>query len=229
MLQSLGKGLWTTSGPIAVVAGFRYPTRMVVIRLRDGGLFIWSPVALNDTLRAAVDALGPVHHIVAPNALHHLHVGEWRLAYPDATIYAAPGLRDRRQDMVFDDDLGETSPAAWSGEIDQVVVRGNWITSEVVFFHRNSRTAIFTDLIQHFEPGWFRGWRAVVARLDLLTAPAPTVPNKFRIAVVRRKLARDALHHILARPIEKVVMAHAAPVHEGGQAVVARAFRCLTR
>lgn len=227
MLQLFGDEIWTASGQIAVVAGFRYPTRMVVIRLSSGALFVWSPIGLSNALRAAVDALGPVHCVVAPNALHHLFVGEWRQAYPGAKIYAAPGLRKRRRDIMFDGDLNESTPPDWSSEIDQVVVRGNWITTEVVFFHRKSRTVIFADLIQHFDTGWFTGWRAMIARLDLLTAPTPAVPRKFQIAFIDRNVARDALHRILAWPIEKILMAHAAPIYEDGHAVVTRAFKWL--
>jgi hypothetical protein len=82
MLQSFGDDIWLADGPETVVAGFRYPTRMAVIRLPGRSLFIWSPVALSDALRAAVDALGQVDHIVAPNSLHHLFLGEWQAATP---------------------------------------------------------------------------------------------------------------------------------------------------
>lgn len=202
---------------------------MVVIRLSSGALFVWSPIALSDALRMAMDAIGPVRYVVAPNALHHLFIGEWQQAYPGARIYAARGLRKRRQDIVFDDDLEETPPADWSSEIDQVVVHGNLITTEVVFFHRKSRTVIFADLIQQFDTRWFTGWRAMVARLDLLTAPTPAVPRKFQMTFINRRVARDALQRILAWPIEKILMAHAAPVIEDGHAVVTRAFKWLLR
>jgi hypothetical protein len=226
-LQQFGDEIWTASGPNVAVAGFSYPTRMVVMRLSEGALFVWSPIALSDSLRLAIDTLGPVRYVVAPNALHHLFIGEWRRAYPGAKLYAAPGLRTRRRDITFDGDLEDAPPLEWSGEIDQVVVRGNWITTEVVFFHRQSRTVIFTDLIQHFDGAWFKGWRAVIARLDLLTARAPTVPRKFRIAFVHRGAARDALFRVLAWPIENVLMAHAAPIERDGHAAVARAFQWL--
>ncbi len=72
MLQELSDNVWLVDGPVTDVVGFRYPTRMAVIRLADGGLFVWSPVALSEPLRAAVDALGEVHHLIAPNASHHL-------------------------------------------------------------------------------------------------------------------------------------------------------------
>jgi hypothetical protein len=227
MLQPFGEEIWLADGPTTSVAGFRYPTRMAVIRLSGGALFIWSPVPLSEAIRTAVEALGEVRCLIAPNALHHLFLGEWRRAYPDAKVYAPPGLRQRRKDIDFDDDLGDAPAPEWSEEIDQVLVRGNLITTEVVFFHHRSGTAIFTDLIQHFSPTWFTGWRAIVAGLDLMTAAEPQVPRKFRNAFVDRRAARAALRRILAWPTRKVLMAHAAPVEDDGQAFIGRAFRWL--
>ena len=228
MLQPFGEEIWLADGSITMVAGFHYPTRMVVIRLPGGALFVWSPVQISDDLRAAVDALGEVRHLIAPNSLHHLFLTDWRRAYPAAKLHATLGLRQKRKDLDFDSDLEDAPAAAWAGEIDQVLVRGNLITTEVVFFHRRSGTAIFTDLIQHFGPGWFTGWRAVVARLDLMTAAEPQVPRKFRNAFVDRRAARAALARILAWPARRVLMAHAPPVETDGQAFIGRAFRWLT-
>jgi hypothetical protein len=228
MLQPFGEEIWLADGSTTVVAGFHYPTRMTVIRLPGGGLFLWSPVQISDKLRAAVDALGEVRHLIAPNSLHHLFLADWLRAYPAARLHATLGLRQRRKDLTYDDDLQDAPDAAWAGEIDQVLVRGNLITTEVVFFHRRSGTTIFTDLIQHFGPTWFSGWRAVVARLDLMTAAQPEVPRKFRNAFVDRRAARAALATILAWPTRRVVMAHAPPVEADGQAFIARAFLWLT-
>jgi len=227
MLQPFGDEIWLADGPTTAVAGFRYPTRMAVIRLSDARLFIWSPIPLSDALRAAVDGLGEVRWLIAPNSLHHLFLGDWRRAYPDARLYAPPGLRKRRKDLEFDGDLEDAASPEWGEEIDQVLVRGNLITTEVVFFHRRSRTALFTDLIQHFDPIWFTGWRAVVARLDLMSAALPEVPHKFRNAFVNRRAARAAIQRILAWPTERVVMAHAPPVEVDGRAFIARAFGWL--
>lgn len=227
LLQTFGPELWLADGSETETLGFRYPTRMAIIRLAGGGLLVWSPVALAAGLKAEVDALGEVRHLAAPNSLHHLFLGEWGRAYPAAKLYAAPGLSARRQDLDLDADLGEVPPPEWAGEVDQVVVRGNAITTEVVFFHRQSATVLFTDLIQQMRPGWFTGWRALVARLDLMTAAEPSVPRKFRAAFVDRQAARAAVLRILAWPVERLVMAHGTPVETGARQVVARAFRWL--
>lgn len=227
LLQAFGDEIWLADGSITAVAGFRYPTRMAVIRLSGGRLFVWSPVALSDALRGEVEALGEVRYLIAPNSLHHLFLGDWQRAFPEAKTYAPPGLRARRKDLAFDGDLGDAPPKEWAEAIDQVAVRGNLITTEIVFFHRASGTVLFTDLIQHFGPGWFSGWRAVVARLDLMTAAEPQTPRKFRNAFVDRRAARAAIQRIAAWPAKKVVMAHAAPVESDGQAFVARTFGWL--
>lgn len=229
MLTPFGSDIWLADGEGTVaVAGFHYPTRMAVIRLADGGLFIWSPIALTDALRAAIAALGEIRHIVAPNTLHHLFVAEWKAAYPAARLHAPAPLRKKRKDVAFDADLTAAPPPEWAGEIDQVTVPGNAITVETVFFHVKSGTALFTDLIQHFPPGWFTGWRAAVAKLDLMVAPEASVPRKFRVAFTNRRAAREAVDRILAWPAEKLVMAHGAPVTADGAAAIARAFRWLT-
>jgi hypothetical protein len=58
MLKQFGTEIWIADGPAVSTAGFHYATRMAVIRLSDGGLFIWSPIKLTDRFRADVDELG---------------------------------------------------------------------------------------------------------------------------------------------------------------------------
>lgn len=227
MLRQFGSEIWISDGPGVSVLGFHYPTRMAVIRLADGTLFLWSPIEMTQTLQREIDQLGRVAHIVAPNSLHHLALGDWQAAYPKACVYAPPKLRSKRTDLKFDEDLSDTAVSAWAGEIEQVVVRGNLITSEVVFFHRPSGTVLFTDLIQQFSDDWFTGWRRHVARADRMVGDEPSVPRKFRMGFVNRAAARQSLAVILEWPVQMVLLAHGAPVTEDAPAFLRRAFRWL--
>lgn len=229
LLTSIGRNIWISGGKAVDVAGFSYPTRMAVIRLADGDLFVWSPIALGDDLRREVDALGAVRFIIAPNTLHHLFVPEWRRAYPGAKLCAAPGFTKRQPHIPTDATLGDAPPAEWSAQVDQVIMYGNRITTEVVFFHRESATVLFTDLIQNFPRGWFKGWRGLVARLDRLDAAEPEVPQKFRLAFSDRRTARGALERILAWPAEKLIMAHGPLISTHARDHIARALRWLKR
>jgi len=228
VLQEFGHDIWIAGGPNVAVAGFHYPTRMAVIRLSDGSLLVWSPVRLTETLRSAVEAVGRVGHIVAPNSLHHLFLAEWKHAYPQAKLHAPPGLRKRRGDIAFDADLGDGPSPDWAGQIDQVSMHSNLITTEVVFFHVTSGTVLFTDLLQQIPAELVSGWRAVIARLDLMVGSEPSVPRKFRIAFTNRRAARQALQRILAWPAAKVLMAHGTPVESDAPAFLRRAFGWLT-
>jgi hypothetical protein len=136
-------------------------------------------------------------------------------------------LREKRKDIVFDVDLGSAPNPDWAGQIDQVLMLGNLITTEVVFFHIKSGTVLFTDLIQQFPVGSFSGWRAVVAKLDLMVGPEPSVPRKFRIAFINRRAARASLERVFAWPAEKVLMAHGTPVEQDARAFLRRAFGWL--
>ncbi|MEQ8598310.1 MAG: DUF4336 domain-containing protein [Devosia sp.] len=228
MLQQFGPNLWVAEGPVVeATAGFHYPTRMTVIKLANGNLVLCSPIALSDDLRAQIEAVGAVQHLVAPNSLHHTFLGDWQRAFPDARVYAPPGLPDTRKDIRFDVNIGDAPIAAWAGEIEHAIMWGNRITTEIVFFHRESRTALFTDLLQQFPQGWFRGWRALIARLDLMLADEPAVPRKFRVAFTDRRAARQSLQAILAWPTERVIMAHGPLIAKDGQAFLRRAFRWL--
>ncbi|HVP84300.1 MAG TPA: DUF4336 domain-containing protein [Rhizomicrobium sp.] len=89
--------------------GFPYPTRMAVIRLRNGSLFIWSPIALTPELRTEVEALGRVAYLVSPNKIHHLFLKPWKDAYPQSRIYALDELKKRNLSPPIDA-LLEDSP-----------------------------------------------------------------------------------------------------------------------
>lgn len=227
MLRQFGQEIWIADGPVVSFHGFAYPTRMAVIRLSDGGLFIWSPVALSDSLRASVDALGPIRYLVSPNALHHFYLGEWKSAYPAARLYASPRLRRKRKDLAFDAELDDIPDPGWAADIDQVVVRGSFMLTEVVFFHHRSHTVLFADLIQNFPRDWFKGWRGILARWGGIVAPNPSAPSDWRNSFFNRRAARAALDQILVWPIERVLIAHGDLPTGDSVALVRRAFTWL--
>ena len=229
MLSRFAEDIWIANGPVVAIAGFDYRTRMAVIRLASGELFVWSPIALTPELMSQVNALGPVKCIVAPNRAHYLFAREWAEAYPQARRFGSPALLAKRTELGWHGALGDEPEPGWAGEIDQVVVRGNIGELETVFFHRASATVIFTDLIQHFGPTWFHGWRSLIARLDLMAAPEPEVPRKFRLAFIGSATARDAITRILQWPAQRVLFAHGEPITADGQAFLVNRFRWLKR
>lgn len=227
-MRRFGEEIWIADGPpVTAIAGFHYPTRMAAIRLPGNALFIWSPVALTTELRAEVEALGQPRYIIAPNSLHHLFVGEWLAAFPEAKLYAAPGVAEKRPDLAITATLSNDPEPHWEAEIDQVLIAGNALAQEVVFFHRPSGTVIFTDLLQQMPSDWYSGWRRFIARLDGMTGPQPAVPRKFRLAFRSRTRARADIARILSWPASRVLMAHGEPVETDAKAYLSKAFGWL--
>src|SRR5262249_20750281 len=143
-LRALAPDLWVAERPQRFY-GLEVGTRMTVIRLADRSLLLHSPVVLDAGLRAELDALGPLHFAAAPNRVHHLYAGRAAARYPDARLWAGPGVERKRPDLASVAVLDDEAPPEWRGQVDQVFFRGRPYENEVVFFHRASRTLILCD------------------------------------------------------------------------------------
>ena len=228
LLDRFAPNLWLADGPVVRFGpGFPYPTRMAIVRLGDGTLWVWSPIALDDALVNAVEALGHVRHLVAPNKLHHLFLEDWAQRFPDARLYAAPGLARKRRDLSFDAELGDAPDPSWADDLDQVVFRGSFFLDEVVFFHRASRTVLVTDLVQRFAPDQVRGLSGWIMRVWGLVGERGSTPLEWRASFWNRRAARAALEEALAWNPEKLVIAHGMCAPENGRAVLASGLRWL--
>ena len=207
-LVPFGHNLYVADGPTVSFFGIPYPTRMAVTRLSSGQVWVWSPIALTKELAAAIEALGPVGHIVSPNKLHHLFLPEWKERWPDARLYAPPGLARKKKQIHFYAELSDRPDGAWLNDIDQTVFRGSFALVEVVFFHRASRTAILGDLIQRFPESAASGFRGLVMRLGHIVGPNGSTPGDWRLSFLSREPARAARRRVLDWKPERLLIAH---------------------
>lgn len=223
MLVEVGENFWTTDGQATAESfGFTYRLRMCVVRLSDGTLWVWSPIAPSPALMDAVREKGEVAHIVAPNAFHNLHAAAWMEAFPGATLFGAPGLSKRNPALAPSVTLGEDA-APWDAEISTVMFR-NLLFEEAVFFHHQSGTLVFTDVLQCNDETLLSGWRRTVARLDLMTGVEPHVPRKFRLIFRDKPALRRAVSAVKAFPAKALIVAHGPVVTEDVSGVLTRAF-----
>jgi hypothetical protein len=231
MLQLVGPELWFADGGIVSFNGVDYPTRMVVVRLADGGLWLWSPVARTAALEGEVRALGPVAHIVSPNKLHFLFLGEWHAAFPEAKLWGTKATIAKCRDLRFSEALTGTPPAAWEGQIDQYFFGNSPFVDELIFFHRASRTAIIADLSQTFSEAFLKAhwpwWLRPIARFSKMIEGWGYPPIDYRVSFRRRATARPKIRALIEQRPEHVVVAHGEVVRTGGEAFLRRAFSWL--
>lgn len=227
MLEQFGPSLYVAQGPTVSFAGFPYPTRMAIAHLADDSVWVWSPIALTPELADAVQSIGPVRHIVSPNKLHHLFLQAWAEHWPDAKLYAPPGLARKKKAIHFDAELGDEPPPAWQHDIDQAVFSGSFAMDEVAFFHRASRTAILGDLIQRFPEASVSGWKGWVMKLGGLVGEHGGTPPDWRSSFLRRGPARAALKKVLGWNPERLLIAHGTCAQHGAREIIASALHWI--
>ena len=225
-LRNLAPDLWVADRGLTLPVG-DIGTRMTVIRLADGGLFLHSPVRLDAATRAALDAIGPVRMVVAPSKVHHFFVGDYVTAYPGARIYGAPGLAEKRPDLKFHGVLSDEPAAEWPGEIDQHVFRGAAGINEVVFFHAATRTLLLTDLAFNVPANHTAGPRARLFYW-LVGAAGRFGPHRIvRLAIRDRTAARASVERILQWNFDRVIVTHGDVLETGGHERFTAAFAFL--
>lgn len=229
ILNEFAKDIFILEGPSVPFFGFPYPTRSVIIRLNSGaGCFVWSPTELSEEAAIEIEEkAGSVLFIIAPNKIHHIFLRSWAERYPEAKVLAAPGLKGRSvvKDVRIDGELGHGADPAYADDIDQVLFGGSFFMDEVVFYHKSSRTAIFTDLIQRFPAEKARGFKGYLLKLDGLVGEKGSTPRDYRVTFLfGKKKARNAKEKILAWDMERLIIAHGMCASDGAASIVERAL-----
>jgi len=206
------------------------PVRMTVLRLPDGGLLLHSPTRYSIALKRALEAIGPVRHLVAPNLAHWVFLKDWQAACPDATTWAAPGLRGRKQvrdaGLRLDGELGGTEPAAWGGTVELVMVPGGLGFHECALFHHPSRTLLLTDLVMNLEARKVPALLRPVLRAFGMTDGMPPPYLRAVVKLRRGEASRAARHLVSLRP-DRVVFAHGQWFERNATGALRRALRWL--
>jgi hypothetical protein len=212
MLRQLDDDLWCSDSTVRIPGGARLPSRMTVVRLEDG-LWLHSPVELDDATAEAIAELGEVAHIVAPNCFHHLHLGPALERFAAARLHAPPGLAKKRPELRID---AELSPAAqpWPA-LEVVEIAGAPELHEFVFLHRPSATLIVTDLVFNIHEA-----RGLLTPLILRMVGAW---RRFDQSKLWRRYTKDraaaaaAVDRLLALEFRRIIPAH-GDVLEGDDA-----------
>jgi hypothetical protein len=230
-LLKLANDIWIAEGEIVNFYGFPYPTRCVVVRLPDGGLWVWSPIALTTGLKADIAKLGRPSHLVSPNKIHHLYLQDWHAAYPEARLWGPQSTISKRTDLTFEAPLEDHPPEDWQGVLDQAWFCGSSFLDEIVFFHRPSETAILADMSENFTEDFLRQhwsfWKRWIARLWGIVEGKGYAPLELRLSFLFRGPLRAARDKVVGWNPQRVIMAHGKVQESGGGKYLAKAFEWI--
>ena len=229
-INLFGKSIWTIDGETVKMFGILpFTTRMTVVRLESGELWIHSPIAPARGIFSAVDSLGKVEYLIAPNKIHSLGIKPWKNHYPSARVWGSPQFNQRHPDIILDGCLNNDTVPPWKNDIMQHAVGGHAFLDEVVFLHKASATLIITDLIQKHDPqkqSLF--WRVVKGMAGVL-GKSGGVPLDLQLSFRDKEKARSSLDTILDWNFDNLIISHGFCMQGGAKKEVERRFSWLLK
>jgi len=196
-LESVADNIWLMDGDCVDFFGFPYPTRMVIVRLNSGGLWVWSPIRYSSEAASQLLALGTIEHFVSPNKLHHLYLSEWSRAFPDAKIWGPRSTIRKRSDLHFQSPLDELAPKDWAEEIEQEWFNGS---------------------------AHWKTWQRVFARVWGIVEGKGYAPLEWRITFFRKRSTKLSKQRVLAWKPVRVIVAHGSWQRQNGQAYLEKSL-----
>lgn len=222
-LRQFSEAIWTADSPLNVL-GLELGARMSIVDYSgQGDLWVHSPLRPDDELTEEIKKIGHVRYIIAPNRWHHMFVGSFLRSFPEARVYGAPGLDKKRKDLNFEGILTSDHNYPWSEAVSHKVLSGAPLLNEVIFYHKQSKTLIVTDLGLHIcEDRSF--YTKLIFRLM-------GIYNRFGWSALEKKffikekgLFEDSIQEILGWDFEKIIMAHGNTVSSNGKTIFKEAF-----
>lgn len=232
-LKPVTDDLWIVDGPPIrfgpLFFKMPFPTRMTIMRLNGGDLFIHSPTPLTSGLKTEIEALGTPRWIIGPNRIHYWWIPEWRRSFADAEVYLAPRIKEQAAGRIDFDSLplDKVDGYPWDGDVGTLPVAGDFMT-EVEFFHRPSRTLILTDFIENFEPSKLGPLACGLTWIGGVQDPDGQMPRDMRWTFAKQKPElRAAVEKMISWNPERIILAHGRWYQSNGTDELRRAFRWL--
>jgi len=193
--QVVPNAITTFSVPFSRFGRIKVGGRGTVVRLQSGALAVFSPVALTDEVKETVAKLGEVKYIAALDIEHHIFLGPWHAAYPNAKVLGPEGLAEKRAkqnnedvpfSVVFTASKKTTVDPEFDSEFEYEYVSAH-ANKEIVFNHKPTKTMIEADFIFNLPATEQYSKTDVPATTGLLTKLFRAINNTQGAAMGQRR------------------------------------------
>lgn len=216
-VTQIADGVWQAESSVRLPGGARLPARASIFRLEDKKLLVYSPVELSRDLPDALEEIGEVKFLVAPNAFHHLYLAAWQERFPHAVTYGPKRLRDRRPKISLDEIIDGSMQQPFGPSIDVEVIGGAPKLDEIAIYHRPSRTLALADLLFNIREAK-RPMRWILRAMGTYGRAAPS--RLTRLVISDRAAYRRSVERLRELDLARLMVAH-GEVLEGQDAAVA--------
>jgi hypothetical protein len=230
-LQEFANGIWLADGPVVRDMGAYFTTRMTIVKLSDGSIWISSPVPLSFAVLKEISELGNVRYLIAATPRHIWRLDLWHTLFPEAELWASrPTLFTlQKGHLPISGYLSDTPANAWRADFEQLAFQGNPLLSEVLFFHRNTHTVLLDDLIMRNPVMEGKTLTNLIFKLGGVQGPDGGVTLDMKMTFLNRNLARQSLERLLSWDFDKLIIAHGECIESGAKQYIKRAFRWLEK
>lgn len=230
-LTAFGTNIWIVDGPKVRDMGLIFTTRMTVVKLSDGSVWVESPVTLPSEIHDQIRGIGSVQYVVSSTQRHVWRLNAWHELYPNAQLWAPTGARlaAGKSPVPASDVFTDTPAPGWAEDLEQLAFRGSSLLKEVIFLHKESRTVILGDLVQANPMLKGRPFRNAVFKLMGAAYPKGGVGYDLRLSFRDRTLARESLERLMSWDFDRLILAHGACLETGAKSFLREAFLWLAR
>ena len=211
--KAVAEGVWIVDAkPIRAMNVMVVPLRMTIFKLGNGDILIYSPTHYRDTLRAAIEKLGPIRHLVAPSTGHWMFIKEWQERCPETKTWAVPELASRKAvrdaGLRFDALLGPQPPKEWAGEIEHVLFRGPGY-GELAMVHKASGILAVADVLLEVHASSLPTLSRAMALAAGICTPIGRAPAQVRALLsLNREANAASARRLVALVPRRIVPAH---------------------
>lgn len=223
-LTPFTENVWIATIPIKIL-GMQLTVTMGVLRLENDQLLVYSPVTLTSERRSAIEKLGEVKHLYAPNTFHHLFLHEWIEAYPNALVHAPKDLKKKRPDIHIHREHGTKNHADFDGFVEEIVIQG-FRLRESVLIHIPSNTLLLADLVHNIgtpKGVWTRIYSGMMGFYDKVALSRIIRWTAFD----DKQAAQKSLQTLVASPFDKIIVGHGQPIHSNAKESIQDAYSWL--
>jgi hypothetical protein len=208
-VTAIDDNLWTVTGTIHMPVG-DFERRMTIARLRDGGLVVYSAIALDEPSMAKLEGFGRMAWLLVPGDAHRLDARVWLHRYPTMHVAAPAGAREKVLEVV---PVESTAPDFGDPGVRWITVPGTR-DHEAALTVRGAKgtTLIVNDLIANLrhEHG-FTGW---MLRLMGFAGDEPHIPGVRKLAMIKdsNALADQLLTWSQISDLHCILVSHGEPI-----------------
>lgn len=207
--QQLDENLWILDGELP--HHMPLPRTMTVYRMRDGGLWIHSAIALDDRRQKELEQLGKPKYLVVPSTMHRLDAPIYKETYRSIKVVCPEGARAKVEQKVKVDDSCENAFAGTDITVTKIPGAKPIELAYELPLKRGGKALVFNDLLVNVShpQGLLGKFLSLIGRVGTFRSPPS---NKMLLLD-----DRDAFHKWLdllanRQDIQVVTVAHGEPL-----------------